>query len=214
MKIFLFIFICCFNIFAFENQKWEFMGDDDGVKVYHAHVSGRKIVALKGEIEINAPIDVITTFFYDTSKKHLWIAKLKDIKTIDRPAPYSLVEHYTIQTPFFLKNRDFVYRGDLVRNNDATLVEVLLKSVVHPKAPVRDGIVRGELVFGKYIIEKIMDNKTKLSVIVLADPKGAIPKWVVNLYQKSWPRKTLTRIKEIAMNGEMPIHPDITNFFK
>lgn len=213
MKLFL-LLVFTFNLYAFENQNWEFMSDDDGVKVYSAHVEGRKIVALKGEIEINAPMDVITTFFYDTSKKHLWIAKLKDIKTIDRPAAYSLVEHYTIQTPFFLKNRDFVYRGDLVRNKDASVVEVLLKSVVHPKAPLRDGIVRGELVFGKYIIEKIMDNKTKLSVIVLADPKGAIPKWVVNLYQKSWPRKTLTRIKEIAMNDEMPVHPDITKFLK
>lgn len=213
MKLLLF-FLVSFSVFAVELSDWKEISHKEGIRCYSAKVKGKKIYALKGDIEINAPMEVISTFFYDTSKKKLWIAKLKDIKTIRRPSKFELVEHYTVETPFFLANRDFVYKGKITVNDDKTVLKVDLKSVIDSKAPVRKGIVRGELIFANYTVEKIMENKVKLTVTVLVDPKGSIPKWVVNLFQKSWPYKTLSRIREIAMNGEMPAHPDILELLK
>lgn len=211
---FLLMFLVSFSLFAVELSEWKEINHEDGIRCYSAKVKGKKIYALKGDIEINAPMEVISSFFYDTSKKKLWIAKLKDIKTIRRPAKYELVEHYTVKTPFFLDNRDFVYKGKITVNNDKTVLKVDLKSVIDSKAPEREGIVRGELIFANYTVEKIKDKKVKLTVTVLVDPKGSIPKWVVNLFQKSWPYKTLSRIREIAMNGGMPAHPDIVALLK
>lgn len=213
MKLLLF-FLVSFSVFAVELSDWKEISHEDGIRCYSAKVKGKKIYALKGDIEINAPMEVISTFFYDTSKKKLWIAKLKDIKTIRRPTKFELVEHYTVKTPFFLANRDFVYKGKITVNEDKTVLKVDLKSVIDAKAPVRKGIVRGELIFANYTVEKIMENKVKLTVTVLVDPKGSIPKWVVNLFQKLWPYKTLSRIREIAMNGEMSAHPDIVELLK
>lgn len=213
MKLILLFFVS-FSVFAVELSDWKEISHEDGIRCYSAKVKGKKIYALKGDIEINAPMEVISTFFYDTSKKKLWIAKLKDIKTIRRPSKFELVEHYTVKTPFFLANRDFVYKGKITVNEDKSVLKVDLKSIIDGRAPVRKGVVRGKLIFANYTVEKIMDNKVKLTVTVLVDPKGSIPKWVVNLFQKSWPYKTLSRIREIAMNGEMPAHPDIVELLK
>jgi hypothetical protein len=212
MKVVILVLLS-FNLWALEVKEWKEISNDNGIKVYAANIPGKQIVALKGEIEINAPLDVIATFFYDSSKKHLWIAKLIQIKNLRKPSQYSMVEYYQIETPFFLRNRDFVYKGSISLSDDKTRVNVKLGSVIDSKAPARKKIVRAELVYGEYIAEKITENKTKLTVVMMADPKGSIPKWVVNLYQKSWPRKTLDKIREIAEDKLMPVHPDIKKLF-
>jgi hypothetical protein len=31
---------------------------------------------------------------------------------------------------------------------------------------------------------------------MLCDPKGSVAKWMVNLFQKSWPHKTITALRQ------------------
>ena len=40
-----------------------------------------------------------------------------------------------------------------------------------------------------------------------ADPKGSIPKWVVNIYQKDMPTKSIRRMLERAKQPGIAEHP-------
>ncbi len=46
--------------------------------------------------------------------------------------------------------------------------------------PAKNGVVRGEVYIGGYIIEKIDENKTKVTYISDADLKGSIPGMIKN----------------------------------
>ena len=49
--------------------------------------------------------------------------------------------------------------------------------------PVK-GVVRGAIVFGGFILEKVDDKTTKVIYLSSADLNGSIPQMIVNLVQK------------------------------
>lgn len=215
MKKILLVLLISVNLFAGYQLEgpWKEINREDGVNVWSAEVKGRKIVAFKGSVDVNASIQTIASILSDSSRKHLWIAKLKSLTSLRKPTPYSVIEHYEIDTPWFLANRDFVYKAEMIVNKAKDQIIVTLASVSDPKMPPRKGIVRAEVVEGKYTLTKLGNKKTNLVVEILADPKGMIPKWVVNIYQKSWPYLTLLRIKELAEGGKFPIHKIVKKAF-
>ena len=95
--------------------------------------------------------------------------------------------------PWQLKNRDFIFRAQTFRDGQGR-VHLTVKSVEHSLAPPTVG-VRGEVLLGDYIITPLGKTKCRLEVEIISDPKGVIPKWIVNLYQKKWPMETLDAIK-------------------
>jgi hypothetical protein len=42
---------------------------------------------------------------------------------------------------------------------------------------------------------------------VLADPKGSVAKWIVNLFQKSWPRKTIASLRRQVAKKDIVDQP-------
>jgi hypothetical protein len=99
--------------------------------------------------------------------------------------------------PFPLADRDFVYRYEFSVDESDNSVIAEVKSVVHPKMPEQSSIgVRGEIISGRYILYPRGPKQTFVVAQYLADPKGYVPAWVVNLIQKQWPYKTLSAMRK------------------
>ena len=65
--------------------------------------------------------------------------------------------------------------------------------------------VRGEIVAGAFRATSLENGtRTELTAELHCDPKGSLPKWVVNFFQKNWPRNTFEAIRVQAAK------PDIT----
>ena len=60
-------------------------------------------------------------------------------------------------------------------------------SVEHDDVPEVKKVVRGELIIGGWILDPDPEDEDKCYAyyIVQGDPKGSIPKWVVNMGAKS-----------------------------
>src|SRR5205814_5084223 len=64
-----------------------------------------------------------------------------------------------------------------------------------PSVKPNKKIIRGTLA-SYYELKSIDDGKRTLLTIELhSDPKGMIPAWVVNLFQKDWARETIAGIR-------------------
>ncbi len=48
-------------------------------------------------------------------------------------------------------------------------------------------------------------------VEIHADPKGSVPKWLVNLFQKGWPRNTIEGIRKQAAKADVKEHPVVAS---
>ena len=192
---------------------WELLNDEDGIKVWRRDVENSPIVALKGEAVIDAPIAKVANVLDDTSRKPEWVCNGVEAKNVRIISPTERIEYNHTTAPWPVSDRDFVFHAQVKADRKAKTLVFELKSVVDPAMPVDESkAVRGELLDSSYTLTQLDAKHTRLVVEIQADPKGSVPKWVVNLFQKSWPRKTIegiraqcakSDVKELALAKEL-----------
>ncbi len=188
------IFICFFLLISFsygEIRSWTKIGEKNGIAVYKTHIPDSPLVGFKGDVIIDAPAEKIFGILVDEEHMLEWVKDLKFSTILVSNGPFDAIFHEEYKLPWPLKNRDFVFHAGVFRDKDG-VVHLTVKSVKEPQVP-DSSAVRGEI-DGEYRITPLEKNKCRLEVEVLTDPKGAIPKWIVNLFQSSWPHETLNAI--------------------
>src|SRR5207237_1192006 len=81
-------------------------------------------------------------------------------------------------------------------NKKAKTLALRYRSENDPAAP-NTGYVRGELINSRFVLTSLEGGtKTSLLAEIHADPKGSVPKWIVNMFQRSWPKDTFSGIKK------------------
>ena len=178
-----------------KDPPWERFDEDDGIAVFRREVPGSPIIALRGEGVVNAPILRVTSVLADTSRATEWIDRLAEVKVVRKLSDNEYVHWTHIDTPIVLKDRDFVYAIKLELDPAHKKVMLNYHSVYDSGAPKTD-YIRGEFKYGTFTLTSIEGGKkTHVLAEVLADPKGSVAKWIVNLFQKSWPHKTIASLR-------------------
>lgn len=184
--------------------KWEMFDEEDGVRCYRRDVAGSDIVALRGEGFIAAPIERVASVIIDRKRATEWIDRLAKTKVLREISETESINWNHIKTPTPLKDRDFVFKTVLSTDPAKKKVLVNYHSVTDKLAPEYDAYVRGHFQSGKFELTMAErtnkdGSKTKGTIVVaevVVDPRGSVPKFIVNMVQKSWPHKTLTALRK------------------
>jgi hypothetical protein len=191
------------------DEKWERLGTKDEIITYRREVVGSPIVAIKGEGTVDASIARVASVLLDTSRLVQWIGSLAEAHRLRSTSKLSYTEYDHVSTPFPLTDREFVTqsRAEL----DATKKQLVVKahSVEDPSAPVTK-LVRGELLSSTFtLIPLDRGSRTRVIAEAQADPKGAIPKWIVNYFQKSWAHTTIMGLRAQVRKPGVADDPDL-----
>ena len=186
---------------------WEKIGDSDGIIAYRREVPGSPLIAVKGEGIINASIIRVASVLVDTTRATEWIDRLVESRVVRELNETETIHYDHIGTPIVMKDRDFVTRTKLEFDNAGKRIVLKMHSVSDPLAPPT-AFVRGEIMESYFIMTSAEHGtKTHLSVEVHADPKGSIAKWIVNMFQKSWPHNTISRLRAQVAKPDIKDHP-------
>lgn len=156
---------------------------------------------------VDASLVAVTSVMINIERKLHWVAKIKEAKVVKQLSNFERIEYNQTKAPWPIANRDFVFHAKLTPSPDLKTVLVTIQSTEDDAEPVRDGVVRGTLNSSRFFLESINDQQTRVTVEIHADPKGSIPKWVVNLFQKGWPLDTINGIRKEVVSPEFAIHP-------
>jgi len=182
---------------------WQVVGTEDGITISRREPSGSSITAFRGTGAIDAPVWKIASILLDVKRAPEWVDSLKESRVVRRIAPDHYIEFNHVGMPIIMKDRDFV--------SDVRIeVDAAARSVALVYAPSGEPLswtshdVRGEIVAGLFKATALPSGGSTFTAEVQADPKGFIPAWVVNMFQKNWPVQTFERLRKQAAK------PDIT----
>ncbi len=195
-------------------EKWSFVSKEDTIKVYKKDFPNNPVTGVGGEGVIDAPIGKIVWVLLDNKNKIDWVDKFMDARTLATPSATESIQYGAFKMPAIISNRDFVYKYNFRKDNDTLLVDVV--SVTHPDADPKKSVgVRGHIEMGQYTLKPVQGGKkTFVQVKYLTDPKGLIPKWLVNIVQKTWPLKTLQGLRKQVKKSFVKEHPMLKNKFQ
>ena len=174
---------------------WTKIDDTDGIAVYRRDVPGSDVIAVKGEGIVAAPLVRVASVIFDTARATEWIDGLTEARVVRRVSDTEYVEYDHFKTPFVMKDRDFVTSNRLEYDPARRAITIRMRSIADPAAPPTS-FVRGELVSSTFILTPTADGKgTRVVGDVHADPRGSVPKWIVNQFQKDWPSSTFKKLR-------------------
>jgi hypothetical protein len=114
-----------------------------------------------------------------------WIENFKSGKLIEEINPEHKVFYQAIKSPFPVSDRDVVFESKIIRDSPDK-IRIEMKSVTHPKAPRTIG-TRIDIIFTRYSIKKINQNRIAVTFETLSHPGGALPDFLVNWASESYP---------------------------
>ncbi|KAJ8015688.1 hypothetical protein DPEC_G00028710 [Dallia pectoralis] len=115
---------------------------------------------------------------HDGQYRKSWDPAMVESFDIARLSPNAEVGYYSWACPRPLKNRDVVtLRSWQITGDEYMIVNY---SVKHPKYPPKKDLVRAISVLTGYLMKSTGPNSCSFTYLSQADPKGSLPKWVVN----------------------------------
>jgi hypothetical protein len=179
----------------------------DGIQILRKEVKDSGLIAFRGIGVVDAPLPLVATVIIDTDRRQQWIAGLVDSRIIHWRDKDNFIEYDHIGMPLFIKDRDFVSHIKMSFYPSKKEMVFHYQPSDDPSAP-RSNYIRGELINAIFILSSIdNDNKTRVDAEFLCDPKGWIPKWLVNFFVKDWPKTTFRNLrKEVLKNSSVDTH--------
>jgi hypothetical protein len=198
----------------FSKAQWEKISDDDGIETYRWDVPDSPVFAFKAIAVIDAPCVRVGSILVDLDHAMEWTPDLVESRLIRQISPVERIEYSHFRTPIFVKDRDFVLQGRADFDPVGKKLTISFHSVEDPAAPLTDR-VRGEIQASSYTMSPVDDGKKTLLVLLAhVDPKGTVPKLLVNLFQKNFPRHAIEAIRKRAEKTDIPSQPLILKVYQ
>lgn len=179
------------------------MQNTDGVTVYSRSLKDRAIKSVKGTGIVDAPVMKVALVLLDDDRAPESVDSLAEARVVRRVSPTEYIEYNHVKMPLIVSDREFV--TNVTMSVDREKRTVLMRSVPSAESEVKKtpAWVRGEL-SALYVLESVDDGtRTRLTVEVDADPKGALPPFIVNFFQKGWSRDTIKGIRGQAKKADL-----------
>lgn len=201
MKNLMLLFALTFSSLA-HSENWELLVEKQGIKVFGAEETQDGLIPFRTQAVLNFPFERVLTVLLDADRKPEWSPKLKSTTVHKKisPTQYILSEYYN--TPWPATDREFLMLGELYPEKDKFTLTA--KTHIDPKLADKDHI---QVDIRKLVvtIERIDENKTAFEFIFLGDMRGWMPSWLINLIQKQWPFKFVSRLnKQLSKDDIVP----------
>jgi hypothetical protein len=194
--------------------EWVLRRDEEGIRSYEKKQEGTPLLSFKAEGEIDAPIDLVLSILLDAERADEWISHLSEsvlVRWIEAPREFVQLSRFDIPWP--VKDRVFVSRIALEvdpETFEAVIVYLPADDLVEP----RDAIL-GSATGSRFVLRPIDGGRrTDFVGIGVADPKGAIPSWIVNWAGGSWPHQTIEALRKQVRKSDVVVTPPIASLYQ
>lgn len=131
---------------------------------------------------------------HDNDYRKKWDVGAIDSHDIARLTVNADVGYYSWKCPKPLKNRDVVtLRSWLIMDHEYMIINY---SVKHPDYAPRKDLVRAVSLMAGYLVKSTGEKSCTLTYLAQVDPKGSLPKWVVNKSSQYLAPKVLKKISK------------------
>jgi hypothetical protein len=203
----LFVFMSVTFPLGAEDQgagKWEVVSSKNNITIENRTLKGFEMKQLRGQCEIDAPIEVIYEVLDNAERHNEWIGDCVLQKDVKRISEYEKISYLVIAVPWPLRDRDTVERVTTKADWNKGEVEYRVDSIRSPEDskwgmdPVtkENGRVRMPVMEGVYTFSRITPDKSKFTYVAIAEPGIPLPGWVLNIFSTSQPYKTLDNLRK------------------
>jgi hypothetical protein len=192
--------------------EWKKINEKDGIEVFKSDIQNSALISFKGVGIISADPERIFNIILDTKRAPEWVSDLvksEVVNWINFPETY--IEYNHINMPLIISDREFLSLVKINKEKNGSILvsyhqarELGPNSALPERLRNKSRLIRGEIEGSYFRVTPLDGGKnTLLEGVVVCDPKGWLPKWVVNLFQENWPIETINGIRKQAKKTDI-----------
>jgi NAD(P)-dependent dehydrogenase (short-subunit alcohol dehydrogenase family) len=191
---------------ANDGAGWERVRTEDGIVVSRKEVAGSPFLAFRGEGDVDAPILAVGDVLVDVPREKDWIDSVVEARVLRKVTDTEYVMYSHLGMPGPVTDRDLVTDVTIVLDAATKTLTVHMRSTSDASAPER-GFVRADMKDSVFVLTSIDGGaRTHVTAEIHCDPRGSIPAWMVNLFQRSWGYKTIKSLRRQSTNPAVPVN--------
>ncbi|CAG9312304.1 unnamed protein product [Blepharisma stoltei] len=169
------------NLINNPQVRWENYKEKHGLTRQKIETDSGALI-IKSAGTINKPGQIVFDTLWDDTKKVEWNSKLKETRLLHEFDSRIRIYYNSFKSPWPVKNRDFVFATRAISLGDDALITKI--SINTALCPEQAGFIRGEIKGSGILIHPVDKNSCVLTFVVSIDPKGSIPRSLVNKAQE------------------------------
>lgn len=182
------------------NEGWTSYYNKPGIGVWMKPPSGKSCLVhtVKGCMTFpDVPAETVYDVLHDTDYRKKWDLNMIETRDIARLSVNADVGYYSWKCPKPVKNRDVVtLRSWLILPDSYIIINF---SVKHSMYPPRRDMIRAVSFLAGYLIKMNGPTSCTLTYLAQVDPRGSLPKWVVNKSSQYLAPKILRKLHKASL---------------
>ena len=179
---------------AVDDPSWQLESSDDGIALYSGSVPETGVVPLKAVMTIPGTIEDVSVVLEDISRRGEWISNFDKSVLLERTNDYDQTEYLRVDLPWPAENRTAVIRATIRVSDDLRRATIAAQSVDSHIADGLPKLVRAQVYASTFQMTQV-EGHVEVLALVFIDPRGRIPKWIVNYFERRAARATLARLR-------------------
>ncbi len=183
-------------------EGWKRVSHREGIRVWQRSTPGTSIVEFRAQGVVAAGMKKILAVLRNQDRSAEWMEACTDARALRLMAPdHSIMYQRTSLSVPFVSDRDVVFEMLLTVSRAAREVRIDVWDIQDPLMPPVDHVIRLKSLKAGWILRFLDDARTDTTFFVQADPGGWLPIWVVNLFSKNVPLKTIMNLRRQVKKG-------------
>jgi len=187
-----------------DDPSWRLESNSDGIALYRSVVPGVGVVPLKAIMTIPGTIEAVSLVLEDIPRRGEWISNFGASVLLERTNDYDQTEYLRVAMPWPAVDRSALVRARIGVSDDLRQATIAAESVDSHPADTYPRLVRSRIYASTFQMTQKADH-VEVAALVFIDPRGSIPKWIVNYFTRRVARSTLVGLRrQVARNLYTP----------
>jgi len=179
---------------AIDAASWHLESSSNGIEIYSSAVPGVSVVPCKAMMTIPGTIEEVSLVLEDISRRHEWISNFGESVLLARPSDYDQTEYLRVNMPWPACDRTALVRVLITVSDDLRQATIAAQSVDAVPGDTLPKFVRSKVYASTFQMTQVGD-RVEVVALVFIDPRGSIPKWIVNYFTRRVSRSTLEGLR-------------------
>ena len=177
-----------------DDPSWHLESTSDSITLYSNSVPGISIVPLKVVMTIPGTIEEVSLVLEDIPRRGDWISHFGESRLLERTSDYEQTEYLRVDMPWPAMDRTALVHVLISVSDDRRRATIAAQSVAsHPNDSLPP-LVRSTIYARTFQMTQAGDH-VEVVALVFIDPRGSIPKSLVNYFSRRVSRSTLAGLR-------------------
>ena len=201
---------------VYDDRGWKKAMTRDGLTLFIRQNENSRVLELKVDGILQVALPKVMANLRDVESSTVWTPDLKKKTTLKDMGDLEAVTYSLTDLPWPFYDRHMILSNKLFLDPARKLLVIYSQSTsAKGFEKLAEGSVEARMEYGYIAMRPVTLGQTYVKMIALIDPRGAIPAWIVNFYQKKWPIDFFKAFEAYCrQSAQIPLRPGLQKMMR